>query len=139
MQKLTVKSLYKIVIISSVIYVKDKPFSYSKTRSVFSPEERIEQTKNTIKSLREKIPDVKIFLFEQGLIDIIDTDLDFMVDEYKYIGNNFLVRFATDSKFKGLGEVIGLLFTTLYLPKDFFGIFKISGRYFLNDNFNLED
>lgn len=128
-----------VVIITSVIHTVNKPFTYSKTRSVFSVEERIEQTKKTIESLREKMPGVKIYLFEQGASDIKETEIYNMVDEYKYIGKFFLVKLATESPFKGLGEVVGLLTTTLYLPKNFLGVFKISGRYFLNDNFNLLD
>lgn len=128
-----------IVIITSVISFKNKRLSYYKDRSAFSPRERIEQTKKTISSVRGKIPNSRIYLFEQGLSDELAQELKPFVDKYVYIGNNFFVRFATDSIFKGLGEAVGLLYSSRFLPKGTDRFFKISGRYFLNENFNLEN
>ena len=53
-----------IVVITSVINIPDKPFSYTSTRSIFSKDERFEQTKYTISNLRNKIPCSKILLVE---------------------------------------------------------------------------
>jgi hypothetical protein len=128
----------KIVIISSIIYLLDKPLSYTNTRSVYSAEERAEQTKKTIESVRNKIPDAKIILLESGSKKELPFKIQDLVDEYLYVGDQPSVRFACDSKFKGLGEIVTLLqlrkqiiFNTDY--------FKISGRYFLNDNFDIDD
>jgi hypothetical protein len=97
----------------------------------------LEQTKKTIVSVREKIPEAYILLCEQGTDANAAAELATLVDCYQYIGNNFLVRKATDSRFKGLGETIGLLAAAKYIPKSAERIFKISGRYYLNENFHL--
>lgn len=125
------------VIITSVISFKEKKLSYSNGRSKFSVEERIAQTEKTISSIREKIPNAKIIFAEAGLIE--DTGrLSSRVDQYIYLGNNYFVRIAVDSIFKGIGEAVILLFVSKYLPKDIDFYFKISGRYYLNDEFDLK-
>ena len=53
-----------LVLITSVINTPKKPLSYSNVRSVFTREERYEQTKKTIQSIREKIPNYKIMIVE---------------------------------------------------------------------------
>lgn len=127
----------RVFIVISVIYFKEKPLSYSTYRSSFSPLERLTQTKKTIESIRMRVPDAKIFLFEQGIKDVYEQ-LGPLVDLYYYAGGNKVVRFFTDGVFKGLGEAVGLLFSTRYFPRKS-RIFKISGRYYLDDSFNLND
>lgn len=130
----------EVVIIISVIYFnKNKKLSYSNIRSIFSPKERLEQTYITIKSIKEHIPKAKIFFFELGNGDLKDDYINNSVYRYIYLGNNNIVRRAVNSKYKGLGEVIGLLFSRSYLPNQFTRLFKISGRYYLNNNFSLKD
>jgi hypothetical protein len=51
-----------LVLITSVVKTPDKPLSYINSRSIYTHEERFEQTKKTIQSIRQKIPNVKIFL-----------------------------------------------------------------------------
>lgn len=128
---------YKIVVvITSVTSFKEKKLSYSNRRSKFSVEERIVQTEKTISSIREKIPTAKIILAEAGLVE--DTGrLSSKVDQYIYLGSNYFVRKAVDSIFKGIGEAVILLFLSIYLPKDIDFYFKISGRYYLNDEFDI--
>lgn len=125
------------VIITSVIYFKDKRLSYSLSRSSFSPNTRLEQTIVTINSIRKKIPNAKIYLFEQGINNDVRRDLEPLVNNYVYLGDNPIVRIATDSIFKGVGEVVGLLTACRYLPKNTERYFKISGRYYLNNDFDL--
>jgi len=124
-----------VVIVTSVIYFKEKRLSYSKNRSKFSIEERISQTEKTISSIREKIPNAEIILVEAGLKKDVGP-LSSKVDKYVYIGDKFLVRLGVDSIFKGIGEAIILLSVSKYLPgADFY--FKISGRYYLDNDFDL--
>lgn len=124
-------------IITSVIYPKQKSLSYAQTRSVYSPEERALQTIKTIESIRERVPAAKIVLIESGLQRGLPFNLDKKVDMYVYVGDNFFVRRACDSKFKSLGEAAMLLVGTknIELHADLY--FKISGRYFLDENFTL--
>ena len=93
----------------------------------------------TITSIREKIPNAKVYLFEQGISNDFANQFETLVDKYFYIGDKRLVRFATNSIYKGLGEAIGLLTASTYIPHNSIRIIKISGRYFLNSKFNLEE
>tara|TARA_B110000208_G_C11756952_1_gene425495 strand:+ start:1233 stop:1397 length:165 start_codon:yes stop_codon:yes gene_type:complete len=52
--------MINLILITSIINTPNKPLSYSKIRSVFTRKERFEQTKKTIQSIKEKIPEYKI-------------------------------------------------------------------------------
>jgi len=124
-------------IITSVIYNKQKELSYASTRSVYNPEERAVQTLKTIVSIKEKVSNVKIILVESGLQENLPLDLAKQVDQYLYLGNKFFVRHACDSKFKSLGEAIMLLYARKHIKFNSELFFKISGRYFLDENFDI--
>ena len=68
-----------LVLITSVINTPNVPLSYSNTRSVFSRKDRFAQTKNTIVSIKDKIPNCKIIIVECS---------DFNIEEYEYLSNN---------------------------------------------------
>ena len=53
-----------LVLITSIINTPKTPLSYSKIRSVYTRNERFEQTKKTIESIKEKIPNHKILIVE---------------------------------------------------------------------------
>lgn len=127
----------RICIITSVIDFKEKPLSYSAKRSVFPAEERLKQTEETISSVRKYIPGAKIILIEAGVTNVADK-IEGNVDKYVYLGKNWIVRLACDSKHKGLGEAISLLYGYKHIREmDGEYYFKISGRYFLNDRFDI--
>jgi hypothetical protein len=125
-------------IVVSMIYLSEKPLSYSATRSVYSPEERALQTKETLLSIREKVPDAQIILLESGLKKDLPHNISSLADSYLYIGNKPLVRYACDGPFKGFGEIISILEMRKHIipERDYF---KISGRYYLNERFNIND
>ena len=125
-------------IITSVIYPKPgKQIQYNAPRSVFSPEDRAKQTQQTIDSIRSRVPGAKIILVESGLQKALPFDVDKKADQYIYVGDNKLVRWSCDSKQKSLGEIMMLYFAMkkFEFSADFY--FKISGRYFLNEEFDL--
>jgi len=124
---------------TSVIYFKDKPLSYSSSRSIYSPETRAEQTLKTIQSIREKMPGAKIFLFELGLKEDLPHNLKNSVDLYVFLGNKKIVRWAVDGSKKGFGEAVGLIYGAKYIKNQADYYFKISGRYYLNDDFEIND
>lgn len=124
-------------IITSVIYPKQKELSYANTRSVYNSEERALQTLQTIGSIKEKIPEAKIVLVESGLRKELPLELSSKVDQYLYVGDNFFARRACDSKFKSLGEAVMLLVAMGKIEFNASVFFKISGRYFLDNNFNI--
>jgi hypothetical protein len=112
--------------------------SYTVTRSIFSLEQRALQTLQTINSIRQKVPAAKIILLEKGLTQDLPYDISDMVDIYSYIGGSEIVRTACDSKFKGFGEAVGLIFAQELLKDEDAFYLKISGRYSLIDSFQLE-
>lgn len=125
-------------VISSVIFFADSPLSYSDSRSVFTSSEREEQTIQTIKSIKNRLPNAKICLIESGRDEAISSKIVDAIDIYIYVGNNKIVRKACDGSKKGLGEVIALLFglrKARISKSEFDYFFKISGRYCLTDDF----
>jgi hypothetical protein len=130
------KSLF---IVLSVIYFKDRALSYSATRSAFSPEKRAEQTMKTIESIRDKVPSAKILLVEFGHRKDLPFGIENLVDEYLYLGDIRLMQFARDSKNKGFGEALALYYTSKIIEGRAPLYFKISGRYFLDDDFSIEN
>ena len=58
-----------LVLITSIIKTPDIPLSYTSTRSVFRHDERFNQTKKTIQTIREKIPNSKILIVECSELD----------------------------------------------------------------------
>jgi len=127
-----------VFLVLSIIYLSEKPLSYSAVRSIYSAQERAEQTKKTILSIREKVPGARIVLCESGLRKELPDSIQSLADEYLYIGDKPFVRYACDGRFKGFGEIASLLQLRKYIfsSNDYF---KISGRYYLNDRFNIAD
>ncbi len=125
-----------VFIITSVIHPSPSPLSYSPVRSVFSASERASQTLKTIDSVRLHYKNARICLIETGLNASVPSELLSAVDKFIFLGDMKIVRYATDSRHKGFGEAIGLIAAYRLLKDlgDFY--FKISGRYFLTDNFN---
>ena len=129
-----------LVIITSIINTPNKPLSYSKTRSVFTRHERFEQTKDTIQSIKKYIPNNKIVLVECT---------DFSIDEKEYFKNNcdiiinlidnFKEKNYIYSSAKAAGEGIMTISALRYIITNNItcsNLFKISGRYYLNNQFN---
>jgi hypothetical protein len=122
-------------IITSVIHFSQKKLIGSAVRSVFSPEERTIQTIKTIKSIREKIPGATVILLEMGKEKNLANLLTTAADRYVYLGNKPLVRWSVNSKLRGFGEAMGLIAAAKELDSGTDFYFKISGRYFLTDEF----
>ena len=123
-------------IITSCIYVYDKPLNCSSTRSVYTSENRIMQTKETINSIRKYCPGAYIILTDNGEQNPADS-LSHCVDNFIYLGNDKTVRRAAASKNKSVGETVLLLKTLSDDMKKFDLIFKISGRYCLTHDFDV--
>lgn len=126
--------------ITSVIYpIPDKVVSYGGVRSGFSPEDRAAQTRQTIESIRRFVPGAKIILIEAGHKDKLPFAVETLADQYVYVGQDWLVRRACDSKVKSLGEVMMILAAAKKFKFVSEYYFKMSGRYYLNENFTLSD
>lgn len=116
---------------------------------VYSPEQRLEQTLATIKGIRQRVPDCKIITMEcagttltQDQSDLLDSVSDLLVDftedpdvQAIYASDNWdIVKNTTEIMCFGRtlemalndGEFVG-----------YDRVHKMSGRYLLNDEFNL--
>lgn len=117
---------------------------------VFKPEQRLAQTLDTIKSIKSKLPDAKIFVMEncgdpirKDQEDILRANCDVFVDyshdedvQALYDNDNWdVVKNGTEIM------TFGRALAVLHHEKMFEGIdriHKMSGRYILNDMFDPE-
>ena len=135
--------MVNIVLITSIINTPNKPLSYSKTRSIYSRQERFEQTKKTIKSIREKLPSDKIIIVE--CTDFNEEENIFFKENCNYILNLWDKKELHDSIFgisKSLGEGTMTIKALKYIEElnlEYNYLYKISGRYWLNENFKIEN
>lgn len=136
-----------IIMITSIINCSNNPLSYYHTRSVFDAHVRFEQTLHTIKSVREKIPNSVIVFLEcsdlSGDNNFMENNIRQKVDYFYNFYSNVDIHEAVNSPLKGYGEANLLLAGLNELEKfpeiHYKNIFKLSGRYYLNNNFNIRD
>lgn len=135
-----------VIFISSKIYTSNAVFTYSETRSIYSPAERFQQTLDTIASIRTFIPNSYIILFDNS--DFLPEEfnkLNVSLDLFINIQTNPIINDYTNVKTtKAFGElaqtyaVLNHIKTNMnYLKIKHF--FKISGRYLINETFNYSD
>jgi hypothetical protein len=120
--------------------------------SIYSPEERIEQTLETIASVRERIPNAIICLTDCGIpgldeetANILAADVDNFIDFSEDENVNWIRDNVQEQDIvKNLTE-LGVVsrFFELAADKGWFAdcdrVFKVSGRYTLTDRFNIAD
>jgi len=129
-----------LVLITSVINTPNTPLSYSKTRSVFTREERFQQTMKTIQSVKKKIPNHTIMIVE--CTDFTEEEKDYFENECDYVLNLWERKELHSNIFglsKSLGEGTMTIEALKYINKQMFqvnNLFKICGRYWLNDDFD---
>lgn len=128
-----------VFLITSTVKVPKKPLSYSSRRSFYSTEERAKQTLHTITSIKTKCPGAFIILLENGKNNKYLSKLANQVNEYVYLGDSWLNILARNSKWKGLGEAMMLITAKKFFKNKGQFFFKLSGRYYLNKNFNFRD
>jgi hypothetical protein len=118
---------------------------------VFKPEQRVQQTLDTIASIRRHVPDAKIYavelagvtpsdeqrsIMEQHTDCYIDLSADpAVVDIYNSTDNWDIVKNTTEVM--GFGTALGMLVEQGLLD-NIDRVFKISGRYTLSDDFNIK-
>ena len=134
-----------VVFITSKIYISNQIFSYINTRSIYTKEERLFQTLETIKSVRKNIPKSYIILLDNSIFQQNEKKLlESYVDVFLNILNEEKLNYFTnDSIYKSYGEISQTYFLIKYLKKiknkNIINLFKITGRYLINDNFNYEN
>ena len=106
--------------------------------SAYSVKERIDQTHATLKSIREKCPEAKIFFVEGSESDISYCEFDY--DELIRPTNDFEAKKLIYSMPKSPGECVMMIYTANNVPLEEYDlVFKISGRYTLTDDFSLDN
>lgn len=132
-----------LFIITSVIDTPNLPLSYSTVRSVFTRDERFEQTKNTISSIKEKIPEAKIIIVECSNYETNKEQLNYLKENTDYFLNLWDKKELHQYIFglsKALAEGIMTIEFINYIINNnliFDNYAKISGRYYLNNDFNI--
>lgn len=141
-------SFKHVVIITSCINPSNAPFSYSPVRSVFTPEERFEQTIESIQSVRNNILNAVIILIntnelsdKQHTLLIAKCDYVFIFDSVIIDNILFTADLAIDFPNKNCTEVASIYYTCqrikeLKLEYDY--LWKLSGRYRIMPDFELE-
>ena len=131
-----------LVIITSVIKTSINKLSYTKKRSVFTHSERFKQTCKTIESIKKYIPFSYIILLECGNLkpkyqEIFNNTCDMVIN---YVNNKQIYDIVHKSLFKGYSETkVIRFFLKVYDISFFDSLYKISGRYSLNSNFNYNN
>jgi hypothetical protein len=129
-----------LVIITSVINISDKPFSYSNIRSYCDNKKRFNDTIKTIESIKKYIKDCKIFLIECS--NISDEYTNFFIKNTDYfinLYNNKNIVERCNNLSKSMGEGTMTIEALKYINDNkiyYENLFKISGRYWFNDIFD---
>jgi len=132
-----------LVFICSKIYVSNKPFTYTTNRSIHTPAQRLEQTLNTIKSIKKYIPNYYIILFDNSefnnneykiLHDSVDLFINITTDD-------ILNDFTNNKISKIYGITAQKATSTSYIRNltktiNINNLFIISGRYTINNTFD---
>jgi hypothetical protein len=124
-----------LVLITSKICVSNKVYSYSSTRSIYSPHQRYEQLLDTINSIKQYISNCYIILIDNSkltkhMVCNLSENVDLFIND---TNNNHLNYLTDENEYKGFGELGQLLYVfNNYILKNNFtfkNFFKISGRY----------
>lgn len=131
-----------IFLITSVINTGAEYWTYSYTRSAYGSDERFADTLKTIQSIREFSKDSMIVFVEGSkLDDIMKKTITAAVDIFIDASTISEVEQAClKSRKKGYGEIVktSIALEVLRTHKiEFNRLFKISGRYYLNEKFDI--
>jgi hypothetical protein len=136
-----------IFLITSVIQTGSQPWSYFPVRSLFSEQERFEQTLQTIQSIRAYSPTSIILLVEASKTSEMNKNRIKQSVDYFYDISDKRETIANciESNCKGLGDAYivqkGLEFIQQldeYKQGQIQNIIKLSGRYRLNNTYKRE-
>lgn len=127
-------------IITSVIHTSQAPWTYTTTRSAFTPAERMEQVLKTIKSIRDLPDNNAIVLVECSAVTHEETEclakvVDVFINLYDIPQARALCH---ESPKKSHGEAYQTLVALQHikLMDDIRTIYKITGRYWINERFD---
>jgi len=133
-----------LFLIPSIIHTGNAAWSYTKVRSVFSGEDRFLQTLESIASIRQRMPKAKILLIEcspltHEQLEILRAHTDYFLDLSK---DPEAIACCITTEKKGLGEAYQTKRAADFIRENnlqFRRVFKLSGRYSLNEEFVEEN
>lgn len=132
-----------IILICSIINTPNLPLSYHKTRSIYNPDERFNQTVETINSINNKIPNPTFIIIEcSELNESHEKYFKSVTNHFINLYNNNELKQKIYSKSKSLGEGTMTIAAIEYIINNNLlcdNFFKITGRYTLTDNFNYDN
>src|SRR5579872_7029220 len=117
-----------------------------KSRTVYSPQQRLEQTLKTIDSIKNSI-EINPFCLLVELSELTEYQETILNDKLKSCNNSNILNLSKDLKAqfysneKSLGDIYSTIQGCLYLKfkyPNLSRIYKISGRYYLDERFNSE-
>lgn len=130
-----------IVLVPSIIHTPNTPFNYINKRSIYSSEERFTQTKETIESIKQYIPNYFIICVEcsrltQEQVEYFSENVNIFINVFE--NSDYKEKIYSNSKSYGEGTMtlIGIAHL-LSLELNWKSFFKISGRYKLNKQFDF--
>lgn len=126
-------------LITSVIVPSKNPLDYTSVRSVFTPEERLNQTIESIRSVR-KYTNQKILLVEcsNHVTEKFDiSKLKDLVDVFVDLSDDIDMLSVCNSPNKSWAEIQMIDRVIDYMAEGE-RIYKLSGRYFLLDTFDIK-
>jgi hypothetical protein len=134
---------YNLIFISSKIYTSSVPFSYADKRSIYTSEERFNQTLATIDSVRQYIPNSFIILFDNSSFpdvecNILNSKVDVFINNQS---DRTIYNYTNVKMVKLYGELAQTAYVVRYIRENLRymniqNFFKISGRYLINSTFN---
>lgn len=118
------------------------------THGVFNQKQRLDQTIETISSIRKNVPDSYIILYDTS-VTFSEENMNFLtplVDELVLLQNNKMMMELSSRHMKSSGECFATFVVLSYLREkqqellqNTNRIFKISGRYQVQDSFNIDE
>ena len=129
-----------LIIISSVINTSKDGLSYTKTRSVYSSDERYEQTLKSIESCK-MVNNSEILFVETSTIDSQKEEkIKSLVDYYVNYSNDEVIQKVINGPLKGKAESTQLWFAIKEINiNDYDNLFKLSGRYWFSEEFHYDN
>jgi hypothetical protein len=132
-----------VIGITSVIEMSATPILGHSSRTVFTPEERFEQTLAQLKSIREKTPQAVTVLLD-GSISLSWAKIEELAKHANYVilfrdNLNALTYCHNSYRNKGLGELYKTSFLLSLLKEKEYGWFcKFNGRSVLSPEFSID-
>lgn len=123
-------------IVCSSLMPSDSPLSYSRVRSAFTVDQRVEQTRESLLSIRRNRKTARIVLIDNTTeverLESVFGD----VEGVGFVSSSELrsQSLTAASPFKGLGEAFALLGVCSSVVIGDSGFWKLSGRYWLTDD-----